>query len=110
MVYGAHNTSAVAALSGVSALIAYPGWVDDLGIPDWSLRFLATRTILSGADGALDEARRLGVDYVVIGPRERYELEASDSFWGEHSTVGFEAGEYKIYVVPPSTADGSGTP
>lgn len=105
LVYGAHNTSAVAALSGVPAVIAYPGWVDDLGIPDWSLRLLSTRTILSGSDGAMEEAHRLGVDYVVIGPRERYELDASDSFWEEHGTVGFAAGDYKVFIVPPASGD-----
>lgn len=99
LVYGASNTSAVAALSGVPAVLAYPGWVDDLGIEDWRIRLADVRTMLSGAPGALDVARRRSVDWVVIGPRERWELDASDDFWSAHGTLAFHRGEYRVYAV-----------
>ncbi|HMS89806.1 MAG TPA: hypothetical protein PKE56_15245 [Acidimicrobiales bacterium] len=101
LVYGASNTSAVAASSGVPAVLAYPGWVDDLGIEDWRIRLADTRTVLSGAPGALDVAARRSVDWVVIGPRERWEYEASDDFWAQHGALAFSSGEYRVYAVGP---------
>ena len=91
----------MAASSGVPAVLAYPGWVDDLGIEDWRIRLADTRTVLSGAPGALDVAARRSVDWVVIGPRERWEYEASDDFWAQHGALAFSSGEYRVYAVGP---------
>lgn len=101
LVYGASNTSAVAALSGVPALTGYYGWTDDLGIASAGDRVVANRTILSGGPGAADLVRRYGVDYVAIGPRERYEAGASDSYWAEHGVLVFSQGQYQLYEVRP---------
>lgn len=99
LVYGASNTSAVAALSGVPALTGYPGWTDDLGLPDWAVRVQAARAILSGGPDADAAIARYGIDYVVIGPRERAEMDASDTYWGRHGTLLFSRGLYRIYGV-----------
>ena len=99
LVYGASNTSAVAALSGVPAVLAYPGWVDDLGIEDWRVRLADTRTVLAGLPGALDVVERRSVDWVVIGPRERWEYDASDDYWARHGTLAFHRGDYRVYAV-----------
>lgn len=109
VVYAASNTSAVAALSGRPALLMYPGWVDDLGIDGWRTRLAVTRTILAGADGAVDEARRWGVDWIAIGPRERGEMSASDDYWAVHGTLAFHAGEYRLYRVDPVRAESEQT-
>lgn len=103
LVYGAHNTSAVAALSGVAAVSGYPGWTVDLGLPDWGRRVEASRSILSGAPDALQLVERYGVDYVVIGPRERADMAASDAFWDRHGTLLFRQGEQRIYGVDPDS-------
>jgi len=99
IVYGATNTSAVAALGGLPAVSGYPGWTRDLGLADWGERWDASRRILSGADDALDLVDRYGVAYVVIGPRERREMDADDSFWDRAGTLLFAAGDYRIYGV-----------
>jgi uncharacterized membrane protein len=98
IIYGAHNTSAAAALSGVSALSGYPGWTFDL-VNDWSARLEASRSGLSGGDGSTEELERYGVDFVVIGPRERSEYGASDEYWEENGSLVFEDGDYRIYRV-----------
>jgi hypothetical protein len=98
IVYGAHNTSAVAAVSGVAALSGYPGWTYDL-VNDWSERLEASRSILAGDNRATDQVERYGIDFVVIGPRERSEYGASDDYWEEHATLAFEDGDYRIYRV-----------
>jgi hypothetical protein len=98
--YGAHNTSAAATMSGVSALSGYPGWTVDQVI-DWWARVLASESILAGAPDAMDLVERDGIDFVVIGPRERSEYGASDDYWEEHGSLVFEDGDYGIYRVVP---------
>jgi hypothetical protein len=101
LVYGASNTSAVAALSGVGTVSAYPGWTYDLGLPDAFERYDASRRMLQGARGAEDDLARYSVDYVAIGPRERSEHGASDRWWDDHGRLLFQQGEYRIYGVGP---------
>ena len=50
---------------------------------------------------ATDRAARRSVDWVVIGPRERWEYEASDDFWAQHGALAFSSGEYRVYAVGP---------
>jgi len=71
----------------------------DLGLADWNDRWAATRTILSGDDGTTEAIRRYGVDYVVIGPSERLEHEASDEYWESNGRLVFTAGDHRIYAV-----------
>lgn len=97
LVYGATNTSAVAALSGVPALSGYPGWTDDLGMDDWYERWQASDAILRGDPGAGELVQRYGIDYVVIGPRERAESGADDDYWERFGTLVFELGDHRIY-------------
>ena len=101
LVYGAHNTSAVAALGGVPAVSGYPGWTNDLGLPDWADRWGASRVMLAGEPEATDLLDQYGVDWVVIGPRERFDMGASDAFWDENAELAFLQGEYRIYRVRP---------
>ncbi len=97
--YGMTNTSAAAALGGRRAISGYVGWTYDLGFADWDERWAATRTILSGGDGASEDVERYGVDYVVIGPSERLEHEASDRYWASAGRLVFSAGDHRIYAV-----------
>ena len=97
IVYGYDNTSAVAGLSGRSAVSGYPGWTYDLGISDWFVRQTASQHILAGTPEAAADVARLGVDYVVIGPKERMYDSASDVYWTAHGTAVFSAGAYTIY-------------
>ena len=97
IVYGFDNTSAVAALSGRRAVSGYPGWTYDLGLHDWFERQTASQQILAGGPDAAAEVARFGVDYVVLGPKERMYDSASDAYWIIHGTAVFAAGEYTIY-------------
>jgi hypothetical protein len=99
IVYGAHNTSAVAALGGRRAVSGNPGWLFDLGLVDWSDRASASGAILRADPGVDDLIDRYGVDFVVIGPRERLEHQANDARWDEQGELVFAAGEYRIYQV-----------
>jgi hypothetical protein len=99
IVYGTHNTSAVAALGGRRAVSGYPGWTRDLGIADWVARWNDSGVVLRGEPGTDAAIARYGIDFVVIGPRERREMAASDDFWRGAGTLVFEAGEYRIYRV-----------
>ncbi|MDO8362912.1 MAG: hypothetical protein Q7V88_08440 [Actinomycetota bacterium] len=103
LVYGATNTSAVAALGGVPALSGYPGWTADLGLPDWYTRQLASEQVLRGEPGtdavvadALAAAGD-GVLWVAIGPLERGLVGASDQYWAAHGELVVQAGEYRLY-------------
>jgi hypothetical protein len=108
LVYGTSNTSAVAALSGVPALSGYLGWTDDLGLADAERRARDSYVILAGTDGVEQAIETWGVDYVVIGPRERYEAQASDTFWNDRGALVFSAGEYQIYATDREARAGPG--
>ncbi len=99
LVYGANNTSAVAALSGRRAVSGYPGWTYDLGLPDWSSRWSDTGMILSGGPDVRASIDRYGVDYVVMGPIERSEFNGSDDYWMANGSLVFDQGDYRIYRV-----------
>ncbi len=101
IVYGYDNNSAVAALSGRRAVSGYPGWTYDLGLSDWYVRQTASQQILAGTPDAAANVARFGVDYVVIGPKERIYDSASDAYWTAHGTVAFIAGAYTIYRTAP---------
>ena len=99
LVYGATNVSAVAAMSGVPAVSGYPGWTADLALDDWDERWAASRAILRGEPDAEQLVARYDVDYVVIGPRERDDVGASDAYWSQHATLVFELGAFRIYRI-----------
>ena len=109
LVYGASNTSAVAALGGVPAVSGYPGWTADLGMPDWYARVLDSGAILSGAPTAAALAEAYGVVWVAIGPWERAEYGASDSYWATHGQLVAEEGDHSLYRVVPAEG-GAGKP
>ena len=99
LVYGASNTSAVAALGGVPAVSGYPGWTADLGLPDWYTRVLDSGAILSGAPTAPALVEAYSVDWVAIGPWERSEYAASDEYWAVNGELVAEQGDYRLYRV-----------
>lgn len=101
LVYGASNTSAVAALGGVPAVSGYPGWTADLGLPDWYTRVLDSGAILSGAPTAPALVEAYGVDWVAIGPWERAEYAASDDYWAANGELVVEQGDFRLYRVLP---------
>ena len=105
LVYGATNTSAVAALGGVPAVSAYPGWTFDLGLPDWNTRVQQSGVVLSGGGQWAELVRAYGVVWVAIGPWERSQFAASDTFWSEHGELVVQSGDYSLYRVSPLAQD-----
>jgi uncharacterized membrane protein len=97
LVYGATNTSAIAAASGVPAVSGYPGWTDDLGLEDWLERWSASMEILGGGPRTDELVSRYGVDWVIVGPQEVAEATAEPSFWERRGTKVFELDGYRIY-------------
>ncbi|MCB1028961.1 MAG: hypothetical protein KDB24_14515, partial [Microthrixaceae bacterium] len=99
IVYGASNTSAVAALGGRRSVSGFEGWTYDLGIDDWSERSNASLAVIAGRDGTDEAIERYGIDYVVLGADERRDHGASDAYWEEHGTLLFGQGDARIYRV-----------
>ncbi len=97
VVYAATNYSAVVSLGGRRVVTGYTGWTYDLGLADWATRWSDSRLILQGAEGVDAAVAKYGVDFVVIGPPERREFQASDSFWAAHGEQVFTEGDYRIY-------------
>ena len=97
VVYGATNYSAVMSLGGRRVVTGYTGWTYDLGLPDWAERWSDSRLILQGADGVEAAISKYGVDFVVIGPPERRDFQASDNYWQAHGEQVFAEGDYRIY-------------
>lgn len=105
LVYGATNTSAVAALGGVPAVSAYPGWTFDLGLPDWNTRVQQSGVVLSGGEQWAELVKGYGVVWVSIGPWERSQFAASDDFWLKHGELMVQSGDYSLYRVAPFPKD-----
>lgn len=105
LVYGATNTSAVAALGGVPAVSGYPGWTSDLGLPDWYDRVQQSATVLGGGEQTAEIVEAYGVVWVVIGPWERSQYAASDEFWSEHGELVIQSGDYSLYQVSDTPED-----
>jgi hypothetical protein len=105
LVYGATNTSAVAALGGVPAVSGYPGWTADLGLPDWYERVRQSGVVLSGGSQTEELVEAYGVVWVEIGPWERSEYAASDEFWSQHGDLVVQSGGYNLYRVSSTPKD-----
>ncbi len=105
LVYGATNTSAVAAMGGVPAVSGYPGWTSDLGLPDWYARVQQSGVVLSGGEQSDELVEAYGIVWVAIGPWERAEYAASDTFWSEHAEQVIQVGGYSLYRVSPAAKD-----
>src|SRR5262249_25959200 len=73
-----HNS--LVALSGRQSVMGYPGHLWTHGI-NYGQRENDVKTIYSGGESAVEPMSRLGVEYVLIGPREQSELAIGESFF-----------------------------
>lgn len=91
-----HNS--VVALSGRQSVMGYPGHLWTHGIPFESRQNDVTAIYKGGAQ-MIEPLSRLGVDYVIIGPAERGQLEVNeDAFANSYPLVIDHAG-YRVYRV-----------
>jgi hypothetical protein len=84
-------------LSGRRSLMGYPGHVWSHGL-DPGPRQADIRRMYAGGEDASALLARYGIDYVVIGPDERFKLSASERFFDRFPRVA-EAGGYRLYRI-----------
>jgi hypothetical protein len=85
------------ALSGRISLMRYPGHLSSHGI-DYAPREDDVKKIYSGGGVAEILLRKYDVSYVLIGPDERREMQANETFFSKYP-VAADAGQYKLYKV-----------
>jgi hypothetical protein len=91
-----HNS--VVALSGRRSAMGYPGHLWTHGL-DYAQRELDVKTIYKGGSQMTEPLYRLGVDYVIVGPTERAELGADETYFGNLYPVAIDHAGYRVYQV-----------
>jgi len=91
-----HNS--VVALSGRRSAMGYPGHLWTHGL-DYAQRELDVKTIYKGGAQMTEPLSRLGVDYVIVGPIERAELGADETYFGNLFPVAIDHAGYRVYQV-----------
>jgi hypothetical protein len=84
-------------LTGRRSVMGYPGHIYSHGI-DYLERQRELMRIYAGAPGAQALLDKYGVEYVVVGPHERRELNVNDPFFARYELAG-ETGEYRLYKI-----------
>jgi len=91
-----HNS--VVALSGRQSVMGYPGHLWTHGL-DYAQRELDVKTIYKGGEQMTALLSRLGVDYVIVGPAERLELGADETYFGTPYPMVIDHAGYRVYQV-----------
>jgi hypothetical protein len=86
-------------LTGRRSVMGYPGHIGSHGI-DYAEREREIKRIFAGTPDAESLLAKYGVEYVVVGPHERREMEVNDAFFARYRVVG-ETGEYRLYKIAP---------
>ena len=84
-------------LTGRRSVMGYPGHIGSHGI-SYDDRWRDVRRIYSGGAGAERLLAEYGVEYVVVGPHERREAPANETFFSRFELAG-ETGEYRLYKI-----------
>ena len=85
------------ALSGRRSLMGYPGHVWSHGL-DPGPREADIKRIYAGGAAASSLLARYGIDYVVIGPDERFQMMADEAFFERYRRVA-DTGGYRLYRI-----------
>ncbi len=91
-----HNS--VVALSGRQSVMGYPGHLWTHGL-DYAQRELDVKTIYKGGAQMLEPLSRLGVDYVIIGPPERMQMEVDEVQFGSVYPLVIDHAGFRVYQV-----------
>jgi hypothetical protein len=91
-----HNS--VVALSGRQSVMGYPGHLWTHGL-DYAQRELEVKTIYQGGPQMIEPLSRLGADYVIVGPAERAELGANETYFDTLYPVVIDHAGYRVYQV-----------
>jgi hypothetical protein len=85
-------------LTGRRSVMGYPGHIGSHGI-EYEGRLREIRRIYAGGADAERLLAKYGVEYVVIGPHERREMQQlNEGFFARYRMVG-ETGEYRLYKI-----------
>jgi hypothetical protein len=88
----------VPGLAGRPVLLGYRGWLGSYGV-DYSGVERDVRTMLSGGADAESLMARYRVEFAVIGPSERRDFDADESYFDRHHPLVLEAAGYKVFRV-----------
>jgi hypothetical protein len=91
-----HNN--VVTLTGRQSLMGYPGHLWTHGI-DYGTRETEVQTIYKGGAIAMELMSKHALDYVVIGPVERAQLQANEEFFAGNYEKVVNQPEYRVYQV-----------
>ncbi len=86
-------------LSGRRSLMGYPGHVWTHGL-DYGPRESEISRVYAGAPDATAILQKYNVDYVVLGPLERNQLNPNVQFFSKYRLVG-DVGGYRLYKIKP---------
>lgn len=88
-------------LSGRRSLMGYPGHVWSHGLNAGS-READIKRMYAGGDDAVALMARYGIEYVVVGPRERAQMAVNEQLF-KRSPVVADAGGYRLYRISGGT-------
>jgi hypothetical protein len=95
---GMQNHDPVAMLTGRRIYIGYKNWLWTEGIP-YEARTAEAARIYRAEPGTESLMARLGIDYVVIGPHERSDLDANEAAFEARYPVLVTVGDWTVYDV-----------
>ncbi len=87
-------------LTGRQILCGYLGWMWTYGI-DADTRVRDMKSMYAGNDQAIKLLSDYKINYVVIGPEERYEFDVNDSFFAEKFPILIQTPTTTIYQINP---------
>jgi len=88
----------VPVLTGRQILMGYRGWLWTYGI-NYGQREMEISKMFSGGKEAKKLLEKYKVDYAVIGPSEKYDFKANESFYSENYPLIFLYQNIKIYKI-----------
>jgi hypothetical protein len=98
-----HNS--VVALTGRQSLMGYPGHLWTHGI-DYGTRETEVQLIYRGGPTATELLNKHQIDYVVIGPVERSQLNADEGFFAANYQKVIDQPEYRVYQIKNQYREG----
>ncbi len=87
-------------LTGRQILCGYLGWMWTYGI-DADSRVQDIKSMYAGSTNAEQLLNHYGINYVVVGPEERYEFDVNDNFFAERFPVLLQTATTTVYQVTP---------
>ena len=91
----------VSTLTGRQILMGYNGWLWSYGI-NYEKRREEILKMFSGSSEAENLLKQYNIRYVVVGPSERTDFNANESFFKKNHELVLEKNDYAVYRVNTS--------